>query len=155
MQMAGGTSALVAAPADEVFRVLTDVERLPEWNRRIQRVEERPDDLVKGAEWTVIVRVAGQSFPSRSVVLALDRGARRFSYRSKRVDRNPTFTEWTWTVAPDGDGAVVTVEWELHPSGFLRRHLLAPMRARHFARGETADSLDALARLCRAPEPRP
>ena len=39
-QFGGSASADVDSPADEVFALLTDTSRLPEWNTRIRRVLE-------------------------------------------------------------------------------------------------------------------
>ena len=144
----GETTAYVNAPPARVFGVITDLERLPEWNERIVGVSERPAALEPGAEWVVKVRLAGQTFSSRSVLRELDRDRRRFSYRSKRDDRNPSYTEWTWTVDEEDGGSRVTLAWDLQPLTFLRRRVVAPMRARHFEGGETAASLAALEAVC-------
>lgn len=46
-EFGGSVSADVDAPADEVFALLTETGRLPEWNTRIRRVLElaRPDAI--------------------------------------------------------------------------------------------------------------
>jgi uncharacterized protein YndB with AHSA1/START domain len=144
----GQSTAVIDAPPGVVFAAVTDVERLPEWNRRIVGVAERPAALVEGAEWVVDVRVAGNTFRSRSVVIEIDPLRRRFVHRSKRDDRNASHTIWTWEVEPEADGSRLTLAWDLRPSGFLRRRVLAPVRARHFARGEVDESLAALRELC-------
>jgi uncharacterized protein YndB with AHSA1/START domain len=46
-------------PADEIFALLTDTGRLPEWNARIRRMLE-PAPLAPGAEWVVQMQVAGR-----------------------------------------------------------------------------------------------
>ena len=55
-EFGGSVSADVDAPADDVFALLTDTSRLPEWNTRIRRVLEagpgpaRPWCRVGGAD---------------------------------------------------------------------------------------------------------
>ena len=59
-EFGGSVSADVDAPADDVFALLTDTSRLPEWNARIRRVlEPAPAPLAPGAEWVVQMQVAG------------------------------------------------------------------------------------------------
>jgi hypothetical protein len=131
-----------AAPP-QVFGYLTDVAKLPEWNRAITGVVEAPPDLVAGATWKVGIHALGQSWVSVSRVSELDRAACRFSYRSQSDDGNPSYADWSWHVAPDGDGSMVTVSVELTPLTFWRKHLLVKVR-RPALRAEMGDSLRAL-----------
>jgi uncharacterized membrane protein len=58
-EFGGSVSADVDAPADDVFALLTETGRLPEWNTRIRRVlEPAPAPLEPGAEWVVQMQVA-------------------------------------------------------------------------------------------------
>jgi len=41
-EFGGSVSAVVDAPADDVFALLTDTSRLPEWNARIRRWQVTP-----------------------------------------------------------------------------------------------------------------
>jgi uncharacterized protein YndB with AHSA1/START domain len=137
--------AILDAPADSVFATLTDIERLPQWNDAIVSVIARPDRLVPGAEWVVRMRALGQSWPSRSTVIDYAPAERRFRYRSCTDDGNPSWAEWTWTVAPvDGSRSRVVLTWTLHPKSFWRRVLLARIRARQLRRGELPSSLARL-----------
>jgi hypothetical protein len=36
-----------------VFDLITDFDRLPEWNRAVKRILDRPAALAPGAEWVV------------------------------------------------------------------------------------------------------
>lgn len=150
MDREGCASRHVAAPADIIFGVITDLDGLPAWNRRISRVVEVPPKLVPGAEWVVEIRLMGTSFNSRSTVLEIDEPARRFVHRSKRDDDNPSRAVWTWEVDAEGEGSLVTVEWELQPLTASRRWLAAPIRARQIHRKEVPASLAALGRVCEA-----
>jgi uncharacterized protein YndB with AHSA1/START domain len=144
-------SRIVDASADEVFSVLTDVARLPEWNTAITAVIDRPDRVNVGDQWVVEMHALGQRWHSRSQVQLLDPIGRCFAYRSVTDDANPSFALWTWVVADHGAGAVVTVACELHPRTFWRRVLLVRVRSRQLARTELTTSLDALNALVQRP----
>jgi uncharacterized protein YndB with AHSA1/START domain len=127
-------SATIPAAPERVFALLTDIERLPSWNDEIIAVLERPAALVPGAQWAVQMRAAGMTWPSRTWVLAVDHQIRRFVYRSGSDDGNPSFTIWTWEVAPHPDGARVTVAWDPNPRTFWRRAFVVHWRRRCLAR---------------------
>lgn len=137
-------SRILDAPPDDVFRVITDISRLPEWNAAITAVIEQPDHLELDAQWIVEIHALGQSWPSRSKVETLDPTGRCFAYRSVSDDGNPSYALWTWVVADHPDGALVTVAGELHPRTFWRRLLLVRIRARQLAHTELTHSLVAL-----------
>jgi len=139
------TSATVPASPDAVFRTLTDIAGLPAWNRAMTSVIDEPAALEVGAEWVVEFRALGQSWRSRSTVEQLDVVGRRFAYRSRTDDGNPSYARWDWGVTDDPAGSRVTVSWDLHPVTFWRRFLLARIRARQLARTELPASLTALA----------
>lgn len=138
-------SAIVAAHPDSVFRTLTDIAALPTWNARMTRVVEQSAELEPGAYWVVEFHVLGRTWRSRSTVEELDSARRRFAYRSRTDDGNPSYAHWTWEVTEDPAGSRVTVTSELHPITFWRRVLLGRVRARQLARTELPASLTALA----------
>ena len=141
----GSATTLVTASADGVFALITDLDRLPEWNRAIRRVVERPAALVSGAEWVVVMHPPKMpSWKSRSHVEALEPGV-RFAYRSHTDDRNPSYAHWQWDLAPTGDGTRVTVSWDGYPKTPFRRRIAAPLRSRMLQR-EAAASLDTIRR---------
>jgi uncharacterized protein YndB with AHSA1/START domain len=146
----GRASAVVSADPDTVFRTLTDIDRLPSWNPVMTSVVERPEVLDAGAEWVVEFRALGQTWHSRSTVEELDIASRRFAYRSRTDDGNPSEARWTWEVTDDPGGSCVTVTWKLQPATFWRRVLLVRIRARQLTRTEVPASLDALATVTAA-----
>jgi uncharacterized protein YndB with AHSA1/START domain len=142
----GTATARVKAPADVVFDLITDLDRLPEWNRAVNRIVERPAALTPGAEWVVVMRPPGMpDWKSRSQVEEIQPG-RRFSYRSHSDDSNPSYALWRWDIEPADGGAQVTVSWEGHPKTAGRRLFAAPIRRRMLER-EVAVSLDAMRRI--------
>ena len=138
-------SAIVEVHPDALFRTLTDIAALPTWNARMTHVVHQPVVLEPGAEWVVEFRVCGRRWRSRSTVEELDAAQRRFAYRSRTDDGNPSYGRWLWEVAEDPAGSRVSVTWDLHPVTFWRRALLARVRARQLGRTEVPASLAALA----------
>jgi len=134
----------IAASPDVVLDVVTDISKLPEWNRAITEVIETPVPLTLGSVWRVRIHALGQSWVSKSQATALDRAEGRFTYRSQSDDGNPSYADWEWYVEADGDGSRVTVTVDLNPMTFWRKHLLIRIRRRAL-RKEMQTSLDALA----------
>ena len=140
----GSASDRVDADADAVFRLITDVERLPEWNGAIECVVERPAELTAGAEWIVKMHPNRMmSWQSRSTVEDIDRDQHRFSFRTVNADGNPSYTDWKWEITPLETGADVSVTWDVHLETIDRRLLAGPIRQRQL-RKEVAASLHAI-----------
>lgn len=129
---------------DAALRMIIDVHALPNWNAAITRVLDVPTSLTVSDEWVVELSALGQTWSSRSRLIALDRDVRRFSYRSATDDGNPSYAVWTWTVAEAPGGCEVTVTWTLHPQTFWRRVLLGRIRQRQLLKTEVPASLAAL-----------
>lgn len=138
------SSRIIDAKADDVFSVVTDIARLPEWNTAITAVIEHSGSLEVGEQWIVEMHALGQKWHSRSVVEALDPTGRCFAYRSMTDDGNPSYALWTWVVADHAEGALVTVACELHPRTFWRRILLVRIRSRQLEHTELVHSLATL-----------
>lgn len=141
----GSATTRVTARPDEVFNLITDIDRLPDWNDCIESVVDQPPSLTTGAEWVVKMHVSGMPrWDSRSRLVELDRDAGRFVYRSQSDDGNPSFIVWTWSVRATDGGTDVTVAWDGHPQTFWRNVLFSRIRSRQLAK-EVQASLDALA----------
>ena len=137
-------SAPVAAEPDAVFAQITDVRRLPQWNRAITDVIDAPGvPLRPGSIWTVKVHAMGKSWVSRSEACVVDEAGGRFAYRSQSADGNPSYADWAWHVEPFAEGTRVTTSVALEPRTFWRRHLLVHLR-RPALRREVRASLAAL-----------
>jgi len=145
----GSETNTVTGPADAVFGLITDVDRLPAWNRAIERVVEPASDLAPGTEWTVKMHPGrGMSWLSRSRVEEIDQNGHRFRYRTWNADGNPSYSDWTWEVVPLDSSTQVTVTWEVHLETLDRKLLAGPIRKRQL-RKEVAASLVALAEAAR------
>ena len=138
-------STVVPSPPDDVFDLITDVDRLPDWNLEIPAVVESPAALEVGAEWLVTIHAMHTHWNSRSRVVELDPVRRRFAYRSQTDDGNPSHADWRWQLSngPDGRGTKVDVEVDIRPKTFWRRYLLSTLR-RPSLRKAIEESLTAL-----------
>jgi uncharacterized protein YndB with AHSA1/START domain len=134
----------VNAASDAVFAEITDVAGLPAWNAAMTRVCEKPASLEPGTEWVVEFHWMGRTWRSRSRCQVIDPASLRFTHRTQTDDGNPSYADWEWTVTPAGDRSTSEVSWELHPSTFWRRVLLAKIRNRQLATVEVPASLSAL-----------
>jgi uncharacterized protein YndB with AHSA1/START domain len=142
------TVTVAASPAD-VFDLITDLDRLPEWNHCVEKVLDKPVALERGAEWVVQMHAIGTRWPSRSRAHEVDRRALRFSCRSQSDDGNPSSAEWAWEVEPTAGGTKVTVKWDLYPRTLFRK-LLAVRVRHHMLNGEVATSLAAIDAVARS-----
>jgi uncharacterized protein YndB with AHSA1/START domain len=141
----GKASAIIDASPTVVFRALTEVHHLPEWNKRIARVTRPPETpLGDDIEWTVQMSVPPAKWQSRSRVVNYDPEGLVFEHTSHSDDGNPSYVLWHWTVSADRAGACVTVEWACYPKTFWRQFLFARQRRRQLL-AEVPASLDALA----------
>ena len=150
----GRASLRVDAAPQDVFDLITDIDRLPEWNRAIEAVVDRPPALSEGVEWTVKMHPPHvPSWGSISRLVALDAETLQFAYETRNADGNPSFTKWAWAIAAADDGTEVTVTWDVYLKTFDRRVLAGPMRKRQLAR-EVPNSLTAMAGALAAAGPR-
>jgi uncharacterized protein YndB with AHSA1/START domain len=142
----GTATARMDADPDAVFALLTDIDRLPEWNLAIEAVAERPAVLEAGSRWIVVMHPPRlPRWRSRSTVLELDRDRRRFAHRTVNDDGNPSYLIWSWEVDPAGLGSEVRVRWEAHLLTPVRRFLASRIRRPQLDR-EVQTSLAALRR---------
>ena len=146
----GRASARIDAAPAAVFDLITDVERLPEWNAAIEALVDKPPELIPGAEWTVTVNPRGiPPWNSISRVEEIAPQSGRFAYVTRNADGNPSYVKWAWEVADTGTGAEVTVTWDCYLKTFDRRVLGGPVRKRQLAR-EVPMSLAAIGSAVRA-----
>lgn len=126
----GGTETVqLSASAPDVFDLLVDVDRLPEWNAHVHHVIKWPKGpLAEGVEWVIQMRAMGGRWPSRTRALIVDRAALSFEHRSCSDDGNPSYALWSWRVSPGEHGSTLTVTWAAYPRSFWRKLLFARVR---------------------------
>jgi uncharacterized protein YndB with AHSA1/START domain len=142
MRRVSACARIPASPA-ATFALVTDPARLPDWNAAITDVLDAPAHLEPGSVWKIRLHALGQTWASVSTVTTIDATSRRFAYRSKSDDGNPSYADWEWRVEPANEGSAVTVAVELNPLTFWRKHLLVRIR-RPSLRREVEASLTAL-----------
>jgi uncharacterized protein YndB with AHSA1/START domain len=125
----GRAEVLLDAPFDQVFAVLTDIARLPEWNAKVHHVIEFPvGPVVEDTEWVIQMRAMGTRWPSRSHATVVDPSMGRFEHTTHTDDGNPSPTLWSWEVRPRAGGSELTVTWTVCLRTFWRRVLLSHLR---------------------------
>ena len=144
MDYALSSTTVIDASPERVFAMITDIDRLPEWNAEVHRVVDRCTALEAGHEWVVEIRAMHTHWNSRSRVVDNDERRGHFAYRSRSDDGNPSYADWQWDILADPAGTRVHVMVEGHPHTFWRKHLLSKMRASTLQRAMD-QSLRALA----------
>jgi uncharacterized protein YndB with AHSA1/START domain len=95
----------IARPPAEVFAVVTDVARHPDWSSGVERVIELSDAAVTpGTTWTQFSRILGREFEVHAKVIG-HVPDRRFEYS---VDK-PARIEMLWRLEPTPQGTHLTV----------------------------------------------
>jgi uncharacterized protein YndB with AHSA1/START domain len=136
-------SRTVAAPVDEVWRIVRDPYHLPRWWPRTQRVEG-----VSSAGWTsVMVTDKGRSV-RLDFRVAGSRGGERRRW-TQEVEGSPferLFSSVTYEVAlsPGAAGTEVALEMEQKPRGWAR---FGGLMLRRAGRRQLDDALTRLAGL--------
>lgn len=131
----------VDAPADQVWAILADYTRDPEWRSGVLEMRCEPEPPARvGAITHEVIRVAGRTYRNTGRIDSLDQGTRLEWHTTEGADANGSRT-----VRPlGGERCRVTLELNIVPHGINR--LLAPMLRRTLASGLDRD-LAALARL--------
>jgi uncharacterized protein YndB with AHSA1/START domain len=128
--------ATIAAPADRVWELLTDLPRMSDWSPELLRMFPlRPGGLRVGQWYLGVNRRKAVVWPTRSVVAVLEPG------RSLAWDTRSSGARWVWELAPDGDGTRV-----VHRRPVPRRLTLLSRAFAPLALGgsdEHADELEA------------
>jgi hypothetical protein len=125
----GTETVQLDAAAPDVFDLLIDIDRLPEWNAHVHHVIDRPERPLEAAtEWVIQMRAMGGRWPSRARALTVDRAGLSFEHRSCSDDGNPSYALWSWQVRPSENGSALTVTWAVYPRSFWRKLLIARAR---------------------------
>jgi uncharacterized protein YndB with AHSA1/START domain len=90
--------AVVDAPAEQVWELLCDLSRMPDWSPELVRmVPLKPGGLRVGQWYLGINKRKAVVWPSRSVVAILEPG------RSLAWDTRSSGARWIWELVPEGD----------------------------------------------------
>ena len=113
-------------PPAQVFGVVTDVARQPEWSAAVEKVADLTDPQPRrGTSWTQVTHLLGRTVEVHARVVGLE-ADRSFAYR---VDR-PAPVQMTWHFDPTSTGTHVEVVAEGDAGLFaaLVRPMLGPLK---------------------------
>ena len=90
--------AVIDAPADRVWALLTDLSQMPDWSPELVRMVPLKRGGLRVGQWYLgINRRKAVIWPSRSVVAVVEPG------RSLAWDTKTSGARWIWELTPDGD----------------------------------------------------
>ena len=94
--------ATIAAPPGQVWSLITDVSRMPEWSPELVRMVPLKRGGMRRGQWYVgINRRKAVVWPTRNVVAVLEPG------RTVAWDTTSSGARWIWEVSPSGEGTHV------------------------------------------------
>lgn len=110
-------SVVVAAPAEQIYDLVSDVTRTGEWSPICVRCEwEDGGGPRVGAFFTGYNEVPGRSWSTRSRVVAAERG-REFAWLV-----GDGYVWWSYRMTPVAGGTELTESWEFRPEGIAMFH---------------------------------
>jgi uncharacterized protein YndB with AHSA1/START domain len=90
--------AVIDAPTERVWELLSDLSRMPDWSPELMRMLPLKRGGLRVGQWYLgINRRKGIIWPSRSVIAELEPG------RSVAWDTRTSGARWVWELTPDGD----------------------------------------------------
>jgi uncharacterized protein YndB with AHSA1/START domain len=90
--------AIIEAPADRVWAVLSDLSRMPDWSPELVRMLPlKRGGLRLGQSYLGVNRRKAVVWPTRSVVAVLEPG------RALAWDTRSSGARWIWELVPDGE----------------------------------------------------
>ena len=90
--------AIIDAPAERVWDLLSDLSRMPDWSPELVRMVPLKRGGLRVGQWYLgINRRKAVVWPSRSVVAVLEPG------RSLAWDTRSSGARWIWELSPDGE----------------------------------------------------
>jgi uncharacterized protein YndB with AHSA1/START domain len=114
--------AVVGAPPETVWALLTDFSRMPEWSPELVRMLPlKPGGLRVGQWYLGINRRKFVVWPTRSVVAAVEPG-RRLVW-----DTRSSGAQWIWELSPDGEGTRVVHRRPVPRGTTLASKVMAPL----------------------------
>lgn len=132
---------LVHAPAADIFELIADPARQPEWDGNDNLAEAEPGQRVHGAgEVFTVTLTKGTARPNR--VVAFQEG-RLIAWRPAPPGEPEPGHEWRWELVPTAEGTLVRHVYDWSDLTDERRF----ERARSTTRANLAASIDRLAAL--------
>jgi uncharacterized membrane protein len=130
----------------EVYDYVTDIERIPEWQRLagVRKVTKHdPGPLQVGSRFTMEREARGSVATIDATVTAVEPG-RRFDFHT--VDNDGFVGDFSTTLTGADDGTDLHWAVRMEPAGLMYR-LLQPMIAREIRKSATADFAELRSKL--------
>ncbi|MEP9361759.1 SRPBCC family protein [Nocardioides sp. CN2-186] len=129
--------ATVGAPPDQVWALLTDFDRMPDWSPELVRMLPLKRGGLRVGQWYLgINRRKAAVWPTRSVVAIVEPG------RCVAWDTTSSGARWIWELEPGADGRTHVVHTRPVPRRITRMSkIFAPLALGGSA--EHADELEA------------
>jgi len=105
----------IEASAAEVWKVITDFDRYPEWNRFTPRITLPTSELRSGAELDLDCRMSARELlrDEHEVILAVDHDRLALCMGTSRTRGRPGITSERWQICePCGPARARFVNWE-------------------------------------------
>lgn len=128
--------AVIAAPPDKVWSLITDVSRMPDWSPELLRMVPLKRGGMRRGQWYLgLNRRKAVVWPTRNVVAVLEPG------RTVAWDTTSSGARWIWEIEPSGEGTHVVHRRPVPARLTLVSRVFAPL----FLGGsvEHADELEA------------
>jgi uncharacterized protein YndB with AHSA1/START domain len=106
--------AEIPVPAEQVWALLTDLKKRATWRPHVAKVG-RIEDVSGHEVWREL-----DAREARFDFIVLENAFPRLTYATARPEDIGMSAEWTWTVTPQGDHAVV----EVHETGRIENQLV-------------------------------
>ncbi|MGW4479430.1 SRPBCC family protein [Rhodococcus triatomae] len=99
-------STVVRATPKQVYAVVSDVRRIPEWSPECVRV-----DVIGDSEFRGYNQRRFGKWSTRARIVTADADAHEFAFRVQLAGRD--FTQWTYSVKPNPDGCELIEEFRM------------------------------------------
>ncbi|MEZ5219179.1 MAG: SRPBCC family protein [Ilumatobacteraceae bacterium] len=137
MEIAGARTITIAARADDVWRLVADVTRMPEWSPHVRSCRWEPPATgpALGARFTTTVALpVVRRWTNTSTVVRCEPG--RFFGFAVGSDADDPNTVWEYEFEADGERTVVTERWEMRREpGIVLAYYRLIGQERRLARG--------------------
>jgi len=141
----------IAAPADEIYRLVADVTRTPEYSPEILRCRwlDGATGPAVGARFAAVNKVPNRpSWTNKPVVTTVEPG-RTFAFA--RTERFAGTVEWTYRFEATDDGTLVTEAYEVtRPLGRVGWFVIGTLFGRHDRRADLRRGMEASLQRLRA-----
>ena len=118
-------SVVIRNSVPEVFALLTDIDRFPQWIAELETAEKTSEGpLGVGATWAGVASFMGRRLESDHEITSFE-PERKFGYRTTT---SPVPGRLEYTLEPVPEGTRITIVAEVEPRGALR--LARPVLAR-------------------------